>query len=328
LNPVRVLGNVTAPLRLVVIADPIDAASVERLKASGLCRVADVSATPDALAAQLSEAWGLVVRSRTKVTADLLVKAPQLAVVGRAGVGVDNVDMAATGVRGIQVFNAPTAATASVAELTVLLLLLLARDLYPAIEGTKGGKWPKGGLGTEIEGKTIGFVGYGRIARETAKRLAAFRPTLLAFDPFVKSTDDGTQLVSLEDLLKRSDYVSLHAALTKENHHLLNAARLATMKKGAKIVNVARGALLDEAALLDALAAGALGGAALDVFEVEPPTRTALLAHPKVVATPHVGAATKEGQARAGALVVDELLRALKGEPLTSLVTPTPGAIQ
>jgi D-3-phosphoglycerate dehydrogenase / 2-oxoglutarate reductase len=326
LNPVRVDRPVTAPLPLVVIADPIDAASIERLRAAGLCRVADVSTTPEALAAQLPEAWGLVVRSRTKVTAELLAKAPNLSVIGRAGVGVDNVDMGSAGARGIRVFNAPTAATASVAELTVLLLLLLARELYPAIEGTKAGRWPKAGLGSEIEGKTIGFVGYGRIARETARRLGPFRPTLLAFDPFVRSTEDGTQLVALEELLKRSDYVSLHAALTKENHHLLDAARIASMKQGARIVNVARGALLDEAAVLAALESGALGGAALDVFEVEPPTRSALLAHPKVVATPHVGAATKEGQARAGALVVDELLRALKGEALTSLVTPTAGA--
>jgi D-3-phosphoglycerate dehydrogenase len=326
LNPVRVDRPVTAPLPLVVIADPIDGASIERLRASGRCRVADVSTTPDALSAQLPEAWGLVVRSRTKVTAELLAKAPRLNVVGRAGVGVDNVDMAATAARGIRVFNAPTAATASVAELTVLLLLLLARELYPSIEGTKAGKWPKAGLGTEIEGKTIGFVGYGRFAREAARRLVPLRPTLLAFDPYVKTVDDDTALVSLEELLERSDYVSLHAALTKENHHLLDAARLATMKKGAKIVNVARGALLDEAALLAALEAGTIGGAALDVFEVEPPTRSALLGHPKVVPTPHVGAATKEGQSRAGALVVDELLRALKGEPLTSLVTPTAGA--
>ncbi|HTT25668.1 MAG TPA: hydroxyacid dehydrogenase [Thermoplasmata archaeon] len=312
-------------LPLVVIADPIDAASVERLRAAGRCRVADVAATPEALVGQLADAWGLVVRSRTKVTAELLQKAPKLAVVGRAGVGVDNVDMAAASARGIRVFNAPTAATASVAELTVLLLLLLARDLYPAIEGTKAGKWPKGGLGTEIEGKTIGFIGYGRIAREAAKRLAPFHPTLLAFDPFVPRVDDGTTLVPLDELLQRSDYVSLHAALTPENRHLLNAGRLGSMKRGARIVNVARGALIDEGALLDALESGAVGGAALDVFEVEPPTRTALLAHPKVVATPHVGAATREGQSRAGALVVDELLRALKGEPLTSLVSPTPG---
>jgi len=313
-------------LPLVVVADPFDASAIDRLKASGLCEVRDASAHPEQLAAQLGEAWGLVVRSRTKVTAELLGRAPKLAYVGRAGVGVDNVDLAAAQARGVRVFNAPAAATDSVAELTVALLLLLARDLYPLIEGTRAGKWPKAGLGTELSGKTVGFVGYGRIAREVAKRLAPFGVRCVAFDPFVRSTPDGTTLLPLDELLARSDYVSLHAALTPENRHLLDAARFATMKKGARIVNVARGPLVDETALLAALASGQVGGAALDVFETEPPTRTELLAHPKVVPTPHIGAATKEGQGRAGAHIVDELLRALKGEPLTSQVLPTAGA--
>lgn len=312
-------------LPLVVIADPIDAASVERLGRAGLARVVDLSKSPERLEAELPEAWGLVVRSRTKVSAALLAKAPKLKVVGRAGVGVDNVDVPAATARGIAVFNAPTAATASVAELTVLFLLLLARELYPQIEGTKAGRWPKGANSSELQGKTVGFVGYGRIAREAARRLAPFGVELLAHDPFLTASPDGTPLLSLDELLARSDFVSLHAALTPENHHLLDAARLAKAKPGVRIVNVARGALLDEAALLDALASGQVGGAALDVFEVEPPTRTALLAHPKVVATPHVGAATKEGQARAGGLVVDELLRALRHEPLQALVNPEVG---
>jgi len=317
---------VPGALPRVVIADPLDAGAIARLRDSGLCEVVDASADPSSLPAALGDAWGLLVRSRTKVNAELIAKAPKLACVGRAGVGVDNVDLDAAHARGIRVFNAPAAATDSVAELTVALLLMLARDLYPLVEGTKAGKWPKAGLGTELSGKTVGFVGYGRIAREAARRLAAFNVTCVAFDPFVKSVHDGTQLVGLDDLLGRSDYVSLHAALTKENHHLLDAARLSRLKKGARIVNVARGALIDETALVAALASGAVGGAALDVYEVEPPARTDLLQHPKVVPTPHIGAATKEGQARAGAHVVDELLRALKGEPLTSQVFPTAGA--
>jgi D-3-phosphoglycerate dehydrogenase / 2-oxoglutarate reductase len=322
---VRVGRLVAVEPRLVVVADPLDAASVERLSSSGLCRVVDLSKTPEKLPELLPEVWGLVVRSRTKVTAELIAKAPKLAVVGRAGVGIDNVDVAAATARGIRVFNAPTAATSSVAELAVLFLLLLARELYPQIEGTKAGKWPRGANGNELLGKTVGFVGYGRIAREAAKRLAPFGVTLLAYDPFVPASGDGTAMVPLDELLARSDYVSLHAALTPENHHLLDAERLGKAKAGIRIVNLARGPLIDEAALLAALEAGKVGGAALDVFEVEPPTQLALLAHPKVVATPHVGASTKEGQARAGGLVVDELVHALKGEPLRSLVNPEVG---
>ena len=310
----------------VVVADPIDAASVERLRASGLCEVLDLSGTPELLPAHLETLWALVVRSRTKVTAELIGRAPRLALIARAGVGVDNVDVPAASARGIRIVNAPTAATSSVAELTVLFLLLLARELYPQIEWTKAGRWPKGANTSELSGKTVGFVGYGRIAREVAKRLAPFGVRPVAYDPFVKSPEDGTPMLPLDEVLARSDYLSLHAALTPENHHLLDAARLAKAKKGVRIVNVARGALLDEVALLEALDSGQVGGAALDVFETEPPTRTALLAHPKLVATPHIGAATKEGQARAGALVVDEVLRALRGEPPLSWVNPEVGA--
>jgi D-3-phosphoglycerate dehydrogenase / 2-oxoglutarate reductase len=308
-----------ADLPLVVIADPIDRSALEHLR-SGRCRVVDASAAPAQLAGELSGAWGLIVRSRTKVTADLLAKAPQLTLVARAGVGVDNIDLAATTSRGIRVVNAPAAASTSVAELTVALYLLLVRGLYPSIEGTKAGRWERGTLGHELAGKTVGFVGYGRIAREVARRLAAFGATSIAFDPFVPRTTDSTRLVTLDELLSTAEIVSLHAALTEKNRHLLDAAAFARMRPGAFLVNVARGALVDEAALLAALKSGRLGGAALDVFEAEPPKDRELLAHPRVIATPHLGASTEEGQARAGRETVDEVLRALAGEPLTALV--------
>ncbi len=310
------------PLPRVIIADPIDAASLDRLRRSGRCEVVDLSGTPEKLAEALPTAWGLVVRSRTKVTADVIGKATALQIIGRAGVGIDNVDVPAATARGILVFNAPLAASASVAELTVLFLLLLARELYPQIEGTRAGKWPKVGNTGELAGKTVGLVGYGRIAREVAKRLLPFDVRLLAYDPFVTSTSDGTRLVGLDELLAESDYVSLHAALTPENRHLIDGARLAKAKKGVRIVNVARGALIDEAALLEGLESGRVGGAALDVFETEPPTRSALLAHPKVVPTPHVGASTREAQGRAGTFVAEELLKALAGEPLATVLNP------
>ncbi|MCI4326642.1 MAG: hypothetical protein L3K16_03280 [Thermoplasmata archaeon] len=309
------------PLPLVVVADPIDAAAVELLR-SGPCRVIDATAGAEALDAALPGAWGLIVRSRTKVNGTLLAKAPHLQFVARAGVGVDNVDLPAVTARGVRVANAPTAATVAVAELTVTFLLLLARGLYPRIVDTKSGGWKRGENGGELRGKTVGFVGYGRIARETASRLAPFGVTTVAHDPFVTKTADGTPLLPLDDLLARCDFVSLHAALTPENRHLIDAARIGRMKRGAFLINVARGPLVDEAALLAALDAGHLAGAALDVFEVEPPAGSNLVGHPKVVATPHLGASTHEGQGLAGRQVVEETLRALRGEPLQALVNP------
>jgi D-3-phosphoglycerate dehydrogenase len=308
---------------LVVVADPIDPAALERLRA-GPCRVVDASADPTSLPRHLPEAWALIVRSRTKVTADLLRAAPNLTLVARAGVGVDNVDLAAAGSRNIRVVNAPAAATASVAELTIALYLWLVRGLFPAALSTKAGRWDRSALGHELAGKTVGFVGYGRIAREVARRLEPFGAPCVAFDPFVPRAVDRTEIVPLEELLRRSDIVSLHAALTAENHHLLDARAIAGMKRGAYLVNVARGPLVDEAALLAGLKEGRLAGAALDVFEVEPPVKRELIELPNVIATPHIGAMTSEGQARAGADVVNEVLRAARGEPLTALV-PSPG---
>ncbi len=309
--------------RHVVVADPIDAAAVARLR-SGPCVVDDVSADPSRLAEVLPTAWGLVVRSRTKVDAKLFASAPQLKLVARAGVGVDNVDLAAAGAHAVTVVNAPAAATVSVAELSVTFYLLLVRGLLPKVNSTRGGKWERGTSGHELAGRTVGFIGYGRIAREVAQRLVPFGATSVAFDPFVTSTTDGTSIVPLDELLARSDIVSVHAALTPENHHLLNAAAFAKMRRGAFLVNVARGALVDEAALLAALGSGQVAGAALDVFEEEPPMNRALVEHPNVIATPHLGASTHEAQSRAGADVVDEVLRALAGEPLRYPV-PTPG---
>jgi D-3-phosphoglycerate dehydrogenase / 2-oxoglutarate reductase len=310
---------------LVVVADPIDRSALETLRA-GPCRVVDASARPPELRRELADAWGLIVRSRTKVTADLLSSAPRLALVARAGVGVDNVDLAAAASRGVRVTNVPTAATASVAELAIALYLVLLRRLDTAVAATKAGRWERGPLGRELAGKTVGFVGYGRIAREVARRLAPFGARSIAYDPYVPRTTDGTEILPLDELLARAEIVSLHAALTPENRHLLDARAFAKLRPGAFLVNVARGALVDERALLDALRSGKLAGAALDVLEVEPPTDLELLHDPRVVATPHLGASTEEAQRRAGEQVVAEVLRAVRGEPLTAEV-PLPGGV-
>jgi D-3-phosphoglycerate dehydrogenase / 2-oxoglutarate reductase len=310
---------------LVVVADPIDADAVALLKA-GPCRVVDASADPAHLSDQLPGAWGLIVRSRTKVTRELFASAPALRLVARAGVGVDNVDLRAAAERSVTVVNAPAAATTSVAELSVTLYLLLVRGLLPKVLSTRGGKWERGTSGHELAGRTVGFVGYGRIAREVARRLAPFGVITVAFDPFVTSSGDSTRMVPLPELLATSDIVSVHAALTPENRHLLDAAAFGQMKPGAFVVNVARGALVDEVALLSALDSGQVGGAALDVLEEEPPMNRALVEHPHVIVTPHLGASTHEAQRRAGRDVVEEVLRALRGEPLRAAVVPPGGS--
>ncbi len=309
----------------MVIADPIDPSAADALRA-GPCRVVDASQAPADLVRHLGEAWGLIVRSRTKVTAEMIARAPKLKLVARAGVGVDNIDLAAAGSRGIAVVNAPAAAATSVAELTVALYLLLVRGLWGSIVSTRAGRWERGAHGHELAGRTVGFVGYGRIAREVARRIVPFGARPIAYDPFVARTGDSTELVALDALLASSDIVSLHAALTAENHHLIDAGAFARLRPGAYLVNVARGALVDEAALLAALRSGRLAGAALDVFETEPPTSRELLEDPRVVPTPHVGALTEEGQRRAGAEIVGEVLKALRGEPLASSVAPAGGS--
>lgn len=306
---------------LIVVADPIDGEALAELKA-GPCRVVDASRTPAELTQHLPEAWGLIVRSRTRVTAELLEKAPHLSLVARAGVGVDNVDLGATAARGIRVVNAPLAASVSVAELTVALYLLLVRGLYASIESTKAGRWERGTHGHELAGMTIGFVGYGRVAREVARRLPAFGARAIAFDPYVARPVDATLLVPFDELLSSAEIVSVHAALTEENRHLLGRAAFARMRPNAFLVNVARGGLVDESALLEALRSGRLAGAALDVFEAEPPVNRELLADPRVLPTPHLGASTHEAQRRAGREIVAEVLRAVKGEPLTAVVAP------
>lgn len=311
-------------LPLVVVADPIDADAVIQLR-TGPCTVVDASAEPAHLGDHLAGAWGLIVRSRTKVTRELLAAAPRLHLVARAGVGVDNVDLAAASERRVTVVNAPSAATASVAELSVALYLLLVRGLLPKVLSTRAGKWERGTSGHELAGRTVGFVGYGRIAREVARRLGPFGVTTLGFDPFVTSSGDATRMVPLPELLAASDVVSVHAALTPQNHHLLDARAFERMKRGALVVNVARGTLIDEGALLAALRSGQVGGAALDVLEEEPPVHRELIEHPHVIVTPHLGASTAEAQQRAGRDVVEEVLRALRGEPLEAAVV-VPGA--
>jgi D-3-phosphoglycerate dehydrogenase / 2-oxoglutarate reductase len=288
----------------IVVADDLPASALQLLTAEGWEVDARTGRAPDQLAADLRGADALVVRSATRVTADLIGAAPQLRVIARAGTGVDNVDVPAASARGIVVMNAPGANSISVAELAMGLMLALARHLPAADAAMKQGKWEKKKfLGEELRDKTLGLVGLGRIGQEVARRAGAFSMRVIAHDPFISEQVAGAlgvELVSMDDLFARADYISLHMPSTPQTRQLINAARLQKARKGIRIINTARGDLVDEAALADAIEAGHVGGAGLDVFTKEPTVDHRLQMLPQVIATPHIAASTREGQELVG----------------------------
>ncbi|HEX2446195.1 MAG TPA: phosphoglycerate dehydrogenase [Vicinamibacterales bacterium] len=284
---------------LIVIADDLPASAIDLLRAEkGWTVDARPGRTADALAADLSGAEALIVRSRTKVDAPLLAAADRLRVVARAGTGVDNVDLDAASSRGIVVMNAPGANSISVAEHAIALMLAAARGIPRADASMKEGRWAKKGLvGAELRGKSLGIVGLGRIGQAVASRARVFGMSVLAHDPYIAepvAQDLGVELLPLEELCARADYISLHLPSTAATRHLFDANRLARCKPGVTIVNTSRGDLIDEAALADAIERGHIGGAGLDVFEIEPPADGRLTRLPQVVATPHIAASTHE----------------------------------
>src|SRR5829696_1028399 len=288
----------------IVIADSLPATAADALRAAGWSVDTKSARKPDELARDLATADALIVRSATQVTAQLIAAAPKLRVIARAGTGVDNVDVPAATARGILVMNAAGANSISVAELAVALMLSMARAIPAADASMKQGVWDKKRfMGTELRGKVLGVVGFGRIGREVALRARAFGMETVAFDPFIASRAAdaaGVPLVDLDDLLARADFISLHVPALPETRHLVNAERLARMKKGVRIVNTARGELIDDAALAAAIQSGHVAGAALDVFDPEPPTENTLTSLPQVIATPHIAASTVEGQELVG----------------------------
>jgi D-3-phosphoglycerate dehydrogenase len=265
----------------------------------------------------LSTYDALVVRSGTKVTAEVLAAGERLRVVGRAGTGVDNIDVDAATRRGIVVVNAPASNSVAVAELTIGLILAVARHVPQSHASLTGGRWERNRfMGFEVRGKTLGLVGLGRIGAEVARRARGLEMNILAYDPVV-STDRaaqiGVSLATLDDVLAQSDFVSLHVPLLDATRNLINTERLARMKPTAYLLNAARGGIIDESALINALERGQIAGAALDVFAKEPPIGSALLGHPRVVTTPHLGASTVEAQALTGVDVAEGVLAALAG---------------
>jgi D-3-phosphoglycerate dehydrogenase len=289
----------------VIVADRISERGVALLKEQAGWNV--VLTTKDTLNAEIADAEALIVRSATKVTPELLDKAQRLRVVGRAGVGVDNIDLDEATRRGVLVMSTPGGNAVSVAEHTFALLLALARQVPRLDKAMHEGKWEKSSAaGTEVRGKTLGLIGLGRIGSEVAVRAEAFDMRVLGYDPYISEAaarEVQVELVPLERLLAESDFVSLHTAVSPATQNLINQTTLAQMKNGARLVNAARGELVDEAALAEALKNGKLAGAALDVFVEEPPKDLTLVGLPNVIATPHVAGSTAEAQEEVGTQV-------------------------
>lgn len=301
----------------IVVADELPASAVELLASEPGWQVDARSGRGAAdLARALADADALLVRSATKVTADLLKSAPRLRIVGRAGTGVDNIDVPAASARGVLVVNAPGANSISVAEHACALMLALARAVPAADHAMKGGAWEKKKfVGSELRGKTLGIAGLGRIGQEVAHRARAFGMRVLAHDPFLSkdiAADMGVDLVSLDEMLAEADFLTLHLPSNADTRHMINAERIARMKPGVRLINTARGELVDEQALARAIEQGHVAGAGLDVFEREPPVDWALAKLPQVVATPHIAASTEEAQELVGldtAAAVRDFLR-------------------
>jgi D-3-phosphoglycerate dehydrogenase len=301
---------------LIVVADDLPKTALELLRAEGWDVDSKSGRSPEELSKDVAEADAIVVRSATKVTPEIIAAAKKLRAIARAGTGVDNVNVEAASARGIVVMNAPGANSISVAELAMAQLLSLARKLPAADASMKQGKWDKKSfLGEEVRGKVLGLAGLGRIGQEVARRAQSFEMTVIAHDPFIAANvaaELGIELVSLDDLCARADYLSLHMPATPQTKHTFNAERLAKCKKGLKLINTARGELIDELALVDAIKSGHIGGAALDVYTSEPTTDQTLQQLPQVVASPHIAASTREGQELVGVETASALRDFLK----------------
>jgi D-3-phosphoglycerate dehydrogenase / 2-oxoglutarate reductase len=303
----------------ILITDGLDESGQSILRASAdVDDRKDISA--DDLLKAISEYDALIVRGRTKVTASVISAASRLKVIGRAGVGVDNIDLEAAKKRDITVVNAPMSTSLAVAELTFGLLLAMAREIPRADAGMKQGQWLKKELeGVELNGKTLGLIGFGRIGVEVGKRAAAFGMNVIAYDPLISEDDirqRGAEPVSIQDLYAWSDFISLHLPLNVQTRDLVGPLAFSQMKDGVRIMCAARGGIIDESALLNALNSGKVAGAALDVFGQEPPGLTETISHPRVIATPHIGAQTAEAQSRASEDIANEVISALNNKPL------------
>lgn len=315
---------------VVLLAEQLSPATIDALGPDFDVREVDGTDRP-ALLAALADANAVLVRSATQIDAEALAAAPRLKVVARAGVGLDNVDIKAATAAGVMVVNAPTSNIVSAAELTVGHILSLARHIPAAHASLAAGEWKRSKYtGTELFEKTLGIIGLGRIGALIAARMQAFDMRVIAYDPYVTSARAqqlGVELVTFDELLEQSDFVTIHMPKTPETTGMISTEQLATMKSSAFVINVARGGLIDEDALYTALTSGEIAGAGLDVFVTEPPTDKKLLDLPNVVVTPHLGASTDEAQEKAGVSVARSVRLALGGELVPDAVNVAGGAI-
>src|SRR6185369_13453378 len=305
-------------LMRILVCDGLEQAGVDKLReASGVTVDEQPSINASELAAIIGGYDALIVRSKTRVTADLIEKATALRVIGRAGTGVDNIDVSAATHRGIVVMNAAAGNTVTTAEHTMAMLLALARQIPQAVSSTRAGHWEKNKfLGVELMGKTLGIVGLGRIGAAVAERARAFGMSILAFDPYFTreaARELGVEMTALDELLARSDFITLHTPLTDETRGLIGAAAIEKMKPRVRLINCARGGLITEAALVEGVRSGKIAGAALDVFEQEPtPGDNPLLALDQIITTPHLGASTTEAQLGVATMIAEQVIDYLK----------------
>ena len=295
----------------VLISDKLSQAAVDIFRDRGLAVDVRPGLTPPELRAIIGEYDGLAIRSNTKVTRELLEAATRLRVVGRAGIGVDNVDLKSATARGIVVMNTPNGNSITTAEHAIAMMFALARQIPEATRSTKEGKWEKNRfMGTELTSKTLGLIGAGNIGSIVADRAQGLRMRVVAYDPFLsekRAVDLGVQKLELDELLARADFITLHVPMTEATRNILCREALSKCRRGVRIVNCARGGLIDEQALADAIASGQVGGAALDVFEVEPATDNPLFGLENIVCTPHLGASTNEAQENVAVQVAEQM---------------------
>lgn len=309
----------------ILITDPLSEHGIQQLlDAPDVEVVRQPNLSPTDLLSVIGDYDALLVRSQTQVTAEVLAAGKKLKVVGRAGVGVDNIDINAATEAGVVVINAPDGNTVSTAEHSFAMLMAVARNIPQAHKKLTEGTWDRKSFqGVELNNKVLGIIGLGRIGTEVAKRAKAFGMTVLAYDPFLteeRAQKLGVTHATVDDICRQADFITVHTPLTKETRHIISSREFAKMKDGVRIINCARGGIIDEKALYEAILTGKVAGAALDVFEVEPPVDNPLIGLPQVVVTPHLGASTVEAQENVAVDVSGEILKVLRGEPFKNAV--------
>lgn len=314
----------------ILIADKLGNAGLERLsQMSDVAYDLRTGLSKEALLEAIADYDAVIVRSDTFIDADVIAAGKRLKVIGRAGIGVDNIDVPAATAHGVMVMNTPHSNSVATAEQTFTLLLATSRRTVPAHNSLAAGQWERSRfVGTELYGKTLGIIGFGYIGRLVARRAQAFGMNVVAYDPYVPTEtaiELDVKLLPLDELLAASDLITLHAIVTPETKGIINAATIAQMKDGVIIVNVARGKLIDEQALAEALQSGKVAAAGLDVYQEEPPAGSPLIGLPNVIHTPHLGASTQEAQKNVGIEIVEQIAEALRGAAYRNVLNPIGG---